>query len=219
VVEGVLENRGAQSRGLVPPGLWGHDKNVKQYTFDLDKAREYLEKSGVDPSNRTFEFAIQSGTVEYRDLAQLWQVYLRQIGVNIEIRERNWDSHWEHAKNPNPQDRQDMFIMIWWPDYASPISWFQSLVRSEEEIFFNLSYINDAELDSKIEEAARLIAVDRYAAERLYKEVQAEVVDRAYFILPYDRVEVAAVSKSISGFNHSPAYPTAIQYFEITRAR
>ena len=112
-----------------------------------------------------------------------------------------------------------MFIMIWWPDYASPVSWFQSLVRSEDEIFFNLSYIKDAELDEKIDEAVRLIAVDRDAAERLYKEVQAEVVDRAYFVFPYDRVEVAAVSKSIEGFNDSPAYPTAVQYFEITQAR
>ena len=109
--------------------------------------------------------------------------------------------------------------MIWWPDYAGPISWYKSLVHSEKEIFFNLSYIDDPELDKKIDEAIRLTAIDRDAAERLYNEVQAEVIDKAYFIFPYDRVEVAAVSKSISGFNSSPAYPTAVQYFEITRAK
>ncbi len=219
VVTNVLENRGAQSRGLVPPGLWGHDENVLQYTYDLDKAREYLQKSGVDPSARTLEFAIQSGTTEYRDLAQLWQVNLKQLGINIDIRERNWDSHWEYAKNPNPDERQDLFIMIWWPDYASPISWYQSLVHSEDEIFFNLSYIKDPELDAKIDEAALLTATDRAGAEKLYNEVQEKVVEEAYFILPYDRVEVVGVSKAISGFNRSPAYPTAVQYFEITQAQ
>ncbi len=218
VVENVLENRGAQSRGMVPPGLWAHSEELMQYTFDLDKAKEYLDKSGVDVSNLTLEFAIQSGTAEYRDLAQLWQVYLKQIGVNIMIRERNWDSHWEYAKNPNATERQDMFIMIWWPDYASPISWFQSLVHSEDEIFFNLSYIKDPALDAKIEEADRLTATDRARAEELYIEVQAEVLDQAYMIFPYDRVEAAVVTKTIEGFRRYPAYPTAVQYFDIVKA-
>ncbi|HWQ58711.1 MAG TPA: ABC transporter substrate-binding protein [Clostridia bacterium] len=219
VVENVLENRGAQSRGMVPPGLWAHSEDLMQYTFDLEKAQEYLDKSGVDTTNLTLEFAIQSGTAEYRDLAQLWQIYLKQIGVNIEIRERNWDSHWEYAKNPNPEERQDMFIMIWWPDYASPISWFQSLVHSEESIFFNLSYIKDPALDAKIEEADRLTATDRAEAERIYIEVQQEVLDQAYMIFPYDRVEAAVVSKTIEGFDRSPAYPTAVQYFDIVKAK
>jgi len=219
VVKNVLENRGAQSRGLVPPGLWAHSEELMQYSFDLDKAREYLDKSGVDTTNLTLEFAIQSGTAEYRDLAQLWQVYLKQIGVNIEIRERNWDSHWEYAKNPNAEERQDMFIMIWWPDYASPISWFQGLVHSEQDIFFNLSYIKDPALDAKIEEADRLTATDRAAAEQLYIEVQQEVLDQAYMIFPYDRVEAAVVSNSIKGFDRSPAYPTAVQYFDIVSSK
>jgi peptide/nickel transport system substrate-binding protein len=217
VVNDILENRGAQSRGFIPPGLWGHDANVKQYYFDLDKAQEYLERSGVDPGERTFEFAIMAGVPEYRDLAQLWQVYLKQIGIDIEIRERNWDAHWENAKNPNPQSRQDIFIMIWWPDYASPIAWFYSLVHSEDEIFFNLAYIDNPEYDELINEANDLSVYDRDRAEALFKQVQADVIEQAYFILPYDRVEVVGVSTSIAGFNRSPAYPTAVQYFEITR--
>jgi peptide/nickel transport system substrate-binding protein len=215
VVESVLENRGAQSKGMVPPGLWGHSDDLMQYTFDLDKAAEYLAKSGVDTTDLTLEFAIQSGNTDYRDLAQLWQVYLKQIGINVDIRERNWDSHWEYAKTPNPDERQDMFIMIWWPDYASPISWFQSLVHSEDEVFFNLSYIKDPALDAKIESADQLTATDRDQAEQLFIEVQEEVLDQAYMIFPYDRVVASIVSKSIDGYSRNPAYPTAVQYFEI----
>lgn len=218
VVEDALENLGAQSVGLVPPGLWGHSDDLMQYNFDLVKAKEYLDKSGVDVSNLKLEFAIQSGTSSYRDLAQLWQVYLKQIGIEIEIRERNWDSHWEYAKATDPNDRQDMFIMIWWPDYASPISWFQSMVLSEDEVFFNLSYIKNPALDEKITEAERYIAVDRDKAEQMYIEIQEVILDQAYMIFPYDRVVAVAVSKSISGYGRSPAYPTAIPYFEITKA-
>lgn len=219
VLDNVLEGRGAQSRGLVTPGLWGHSDDLMQYEFNLEKAKEYLDKSGVDPLKYTLEFAIQSGTTDYRDLAQLWQVYLKSLGINIEIRERNWDSHWEYAKNPNPNERQDMFIMIWWPDYASPISWFQGLVHSEDEVFFNLSYIKEEALDQMIEEAEKLTAVNRDKAEEIYIKIQEEVLDRAYMILPYDRVDVGIVSKNIEGYKRSPAYPTAVRYFDITKVK
>ena len=218
VVEQVLENRGAQSRGMVPPGLWGHSEDVLQYSFDLEKAKEHLELSGVDTANLSLEFAIQSGSSDYRDLAQLWQVYLKQIGVNIEIRERNWDSHWEYAKNPKAEERQDIFVMIWWPDYASPISWFQSLLHSEEDVFFNLSYIKDPALDAKIEEANSLTATDRDKAEQIFIEIQQEVLEKAYMLFPYDRVVAAVVSKSVEGYVRNPAYPTAVRYFDITKA-
>lgn len=107
----------------------------------MDKARECLANSGVDVSAVNLEFAIQSGYTEYKDFAQLWQTYLKELGINMEIRERGWDAHIEHARATRPEDRQDIFVMIWWPDYADPSSWFQSMVHSEESPVFNLSYI------------------------------------------------------------------------------
>ena len=33
----------------------------------------------------------------------------------------SWDNVWEKSKNTNPEDRQDILVMNWWPDYvASP---------------------------------------------------------------------------------------------------
>ncbi len=216
VIEKVLENRGQGSVGLVPPGLWGHDDACTTYEFDLDKAKEHLALSGVDPSTITLEFAIQSGYTEYRDIAQLYQSYLKQIGINLDIRERSWDSHIEHARATRPEDRQDIFIMIWWPDYADPSSWFQSMVHSEENPAFNLSYIKNAEWDKMIDEAMEVTATNRARAEELYLEVQKDVVDGAYMLPLYDQVIVYAVSKDISGFYYNPAYPNAISYFDIT---
>lgn len=216
VINGVLENRGQLSHGLVTPGLWGHDENCTQYEFNLDKARECLEKSGIDVSSVKLEFSIQSGYTEYKDLAQLWQTYLKEIGITMEIRERGWDSHIEHARATRPEDRQDIFIMIWWPDYADPSSWFQSMVHSQETPAFNLSYIKNPEWDAKIEEAMRLTATDRAKAEELYKEVQKGVLDGAYMLPVYDQVITYAVSKDIDGFYYNPAYPNSTVYFDIT---
>ena len=216
MIDGVLENRGQLSRGLVTPGLWGHDENCTQYEFNMDKARECLANSGVDVSAVNLEFAIQSGYTEYKDFAQLWQTYLKELGINMEIRERGWDAHIEHARATRPEDRQDIFVMIWWPDYADPSSWFQSMVHSEESPVFNLSYIKNAEWDAKIEEAMQLTATDRASAETLYKEVQMGVLDGAHMIPVYDQVITYAVSTEIDGFYYNPAYPNSTLYFNIT---
>lgn len=216
VIDGVLENRGQLSCGLVTPGLWGHDENCTQYEFNMDKARECLANSGVDASTVNLELAIQSGYTTYKDFAQLWQTYLKELGINMEIRERNWDAHIEHARAIRPEDRQDIFVMTWWPDYADPSSWFQSMVHSEESPAFNLSYIKNAEWDAKIEEAIKLTAMDRAKAEALYKEVQMGVLDGAYMIPLYDEVMTCALSTEIDGFYYNPAYPNAVDFFNIT---
>ena len=167
-VNNVLEGAGKQSYGMVPAGLWGHDETLFQYKTDLDKAQEYIDKSGIDTTGMKLQLTFNSGNSMYRNFAQLYQVNLKKLGIDLEIQEMSWDSQWEKGKNPNPADRQDMFVFIWWPDYASPSSWFNTLVKSEDTINFNLAYIKDAEFDQMIEEADTLAVTDRAAATQKY---------------------------------------------------
>lgn len=214
-VNNVLEGQGVQSHGLIPGGLWGHSEDLMQYNFDLDKAKEYLDKSGVKTDGLTIEMTISSGYDEYRNFAQLFQINLKKLGINLEIREMSWDAQWEKAKNPNPKDRQDIFLFIWWPDYPSPISWFEGLVRSENKIFFNLSYIKNTDLDAKMHEASMLTVTDRDKAEQIMIDMQKEIIDEAYFIHMYDKSATYGISKDLKGFTTNPAYPTVVRYFDL----
>ncbi len=214
VVTNVRENQAIQSFGIVPVGLWGHDESLHQYSFDLDKAQEYIDKSGVDASDLKLELTFTSGDEGHRNAAQLYQVNLKKLGIDLEIREMNWDNVWERSKNPDPQDRQDILVMYWWPDFPSPISWLQSLIHSEDEISFNLSYINDSELDKKIEEGDRLSATDREKSEELFREVQDEVINKAYQIFMYDDKTIWATSKEFKGFEPNPSYEGVVFFYD-----
>lgn len=96
------------------------------------------------------------------------------------------------------------------------MSWFQSLLHSEDEIVYNLSYLNDAELDTLIDEAIELTVTDRDAAEAKYVEAQKIVADNAYLLNLYDQLHTFVVSNTIEGVSENPAYPTAISYYNIT---
>jgi len=215
-VSDILNGNAQQSVGLVPSSLWGHDDGVYQYSCDMDKAKEYLDKSGVNTDGLTLTVTYMSGDDTYASMLQLYQVNLKQLGINLELRSMEWDQQWAQAQNTDPAERQDMFLFIWWPDYADPISWFQSLLHSEDQIVYNLSYLNDTELDAIIDEAIELTVTDRAAAEAKYIEAQHIVADEAYLLNIYDQVRTYAVSNTIEGVYENPAYPTAVQYYNIT---
>lgn len=216
-VNGVLDGSGQQSVGLIPAGLWSHDDSIFQYHCDMDKAREYLDKSGVDMSGLSLTATYLTGYDEYASFLQLYQSNLQRLGINLELRSMEWDEQWAEAQAPNADDRQDMFVMIWWPDYASPSSWFFTLIHSEDEVVYNLSYINDPELDAKIEEADELTVTDRDRAVELYRQIQETLADEAYIINLYDQNHTYIVSNTIAGVHENPAYSTAVPYYEVTR--
>jgi len=217
-VNDVLDGRGTQSHGFVPSGLWGHDDGLFQYTTDLDKAKELLEASGVYEEGMELNMTYMNGDDDYASFAQLWQVNLKKLGINLKLTSMEWDNQWAMALNNDPATRQDIFVFQWWPDYASPASWFDTLIHSEEEIVYNLAYVNNPELDEMCEEANMLQATDRDAAEELYIKIQETAVEESYYVLPYDMARQFIVSNTIQGVAENPAYATVVLYYNITKA-
>ena len=217
-VEGVLDGNAAYAVGLVTAGLWGHDDSLPVYTTDLDKAAECLEASGVDTSGGIdLEVTYMSGNASYDSILQLWQSNLKPMGINLNLRSMEWDAQWDEAQATDPAERQDIFVMLWWPDYASPNSWFDSLIHSEDAPYYNLAYINDPEIDGWIEEADSLAATDRDAAADLYIKVQKKLYDDAYLVQMYDEGHTYVISNAITvdGVIENPAYATAVPYYHI----
>ena len=215
-VNEIMNGNAKQSVGTVPAGLWGHDDSIFQYHCDLDKAKEYLDKSGVNTDGLKLTVTYMNGYDEYASALQLYQVNLKQLGISLELRSMEWDQQWAQAQNTNPSDRQDMFVFIWWPDYADPVSWFQSLLHSEDQIVYNLSYLNDPELDAIIDEAIAQTVTDRAAAEANYVKAQQIVADNAYLLNLYDQMHTFVINNAIEGVTENPAYSNAIQYYNVT---
>ena len=216
VVNEVLNGNARQSVGTVPAGLWGHSDEVFQYSLDMDKAKEYLDKSGVDPSGVKLTVSYTTGDDSYASALQLYQVNLRQLGIDLELKSMEWDQQWAEAQNTDPAARQDMFLFIWWPDYADPVSWFTSLLHSEDEIVYNLSYVHDEALDALIDEAVELTVTDREAAEADYIEAQQILAEEAYYLNLYDQVHNYVVSNAVEGVAENPAYSYAVDYYNVT---
>jgi peptide/nickel transport system substrate-binding protein len=80
-----------QATTLIPPGLLGYWAEAPAYQRDVEKAKEYMEKAGLESLD--LEIAIED-TVEYRTWAEVAQQNLAEIGINLTITPMDSSSFW-----------------------------------------------------------------------------------------------------------------------------
>lgn len=213
---GVWKGNGIQSHGMIPAGLWGHSGDLMQYSCDLKKAGEYLEKSGF--TNATVTVSYMGSNAVYTEMLHKYKENLAEIGVNLKLLSMDWDAQRALARSADPEDCQDIMLMKWWPDYADPASWFSVLlVNTGNTVGYNFCYLDDAVFRDENKKAVELSATDREAAEKLYIRMQEEIIRECYIIFAYDMIQNYAISNTISGVYENPAYQTCINYYDITK--
>lgn len=209
---------GTQSRGPVPQGIFPYSEDVEQYTYDLDRARELLAEAGhEDGFSLSLTYASENAA-EARFVPLIADSFA-QIGVDLEVRGELFNQQWEAAK-ADPANAQDIFVVYYWPTYSDAGSDnLYSLFHSSEEPFFNLSYWNNPEYDALIDEAATLTGTDRDAAQSMYEEAMAMLVDQAPGAYLYDAQAVTVVPPELQVGQFNENYPFTTFFANIRPAQ
>ena len=218
IIETVYSGYAAQSRGIIPDGLWAYSDSVKQYATDLVKAGQLLTQAGYGPSSgKTLSLSLvyTAGDEAERRAAELLVSGLQDIGVELDPRGVPWDSGWAGAKSPDPAERQDMFMMYWWPDMPMP-SGIRALFYTEKDPLFNLSYYANPAYDTLADEAERLSGIDRKQAKAKYAEAQNIVVDDAAAVFLCDLANLRVLNARLRGYVDNPFYPNVVFFYDLT---
>jgi peptide/nickel transport system substrate-binding protein len=217
IITEVMNGYATQSSGLIPKGIWGHSNRLKGYQFDIKKAAQLISKSKKGRDRFQLLLTYVAGNEKQQKVAELYQTELKKIGVDMEIRGMSWESQWQLAKNINPENRQDLFMMHWWPDLLSPHSWLYNLYHSQKDIHFNLSYLKSENFDHLIDQANLLSLSNRKKATRLIIQAQQYLLDEAVSIFVYDRKNIGAFQKTFKGFQNNPAYQDVVFFYDTYR--
>jgi len=215
VINTVIGGYGRQSYGMVPYGLWGWSDKLPQYKYDLQKAKQLLEKAGYGKGGFKLLLTYTAGNEAEKSAAELYKAELAKLNIDLEIRGMPWDSQWELAKGA-PENRQDIFVMYWWPDLPSPYSFLYSTFHSEEEPLFNLAYYSNPKFDQLIDQANELTSTDFAKAEQMFIDAQKMLLEDAASLFIYDRQDIWVTVKNLKGFKFNPAYPTVVFFHELT---
>lgn len=108
---------------VLDPEEWeARADKMEAYEFNLEKAKEYLDKSDYDGSN--LQLLLIEGNNAYANVAQAIQASCATIGINIEIQKVTSSEYYANAYgnslDENGKRTYDMMINRWVPDYVDP---------------------------------------------------------------------------------------------------
>lgn len=197
LVDGVMHGQAVQMRGPVPQGLWGHDPNAFQYSYDLDKAKALLAEAGVKDLTLTYTFSQADPVWEPVGIAL--QAGLAQIGVKLELQNLADTAKREQAA----QGKYDLTAGAWTPDYADPYMfmnyWFDPARMGGPG---NRAFYNNDKVASLVRQAAEI--TDQPKREALYLEAQKIAIADAPYLLLMQKNDIFVRRAAVQGYVYNP---------------
>ena len=218
VRQGVYKGLYQRSSGPCTPTTRGYPEDGFTYDTDLDKAQELLDESGWDTSE-TLEYWLSASSATGQSMAQLFQANLAEIGVTMEIIQREEGALTEFNYGEAPAEERPHFLSWgWWPDYNDahnemyPNFHTNSIVPNGS----NASYYSNAEFD------ALLDGIELGAPEDEYNAAIAEANDILVRIDPaaifYGSMQwYTVIQKNIRGFVPNPIYINTYNIYDMYR--
>ncbi len=172
IVAGALNGYGTPSYSCVSMG-YAESTDENGYTYDLDKAKEYLEAWGGDPSTVTLDIICSNDTKTA--IATIMQAELAQIGINVSINEMDSASYQAAMRTTDLTSA----IVSWSPANAMTyVQRFHSDRRNQTP-----ACMVDDNLDILVEEMNT--TMDNEARAEMITSIIAEVNDLCPFVPVY----------------------------------
>lgn len=139
-------------------------------TYDLEKAKEYLEKSGYNGETISMEGFNRE---DLKSIMTMIQALLLQAGINVEINAKESALVQSDVNNPEAWD-----LLLWNPGGGTQVGeWNRPINYNEFGTGFNMAFLHDDTLQGLFETAN---TVDGHNEENMTK-VHDYIVENAYF--------------------------------------
>lgn len=201
VANSLYFGRATVASGPVPPTFWGFDGSANDYSYDLNMARQLLDKAGYAPGTLALEAITDENALRQREMQALASA-LDEVGVAVNIVTMTWPT--EYATLTNLDTAPDLYSFTWYADYADPDDVIFPLFHSSQvgDGGFNLGWYSNPDVDRLLEEAQRETDQERRVA--LYSEIQTLLIEDAAAVWIVNPDAVFAINSSIEGFVYTP---------------
>ncbi len=216
LIETSMSGYATQARGVIPAGMYGSDSALFQYSWDTDKAKTLLAEAGFPDGGFELTVTYATGDAVEQQAAELWKAELAKLGITLNAQPMSWEAQWDLAKG-DPAKAQDVFVMYWWPTYATPYDFLFNMFHSEDNPLFNLGYYNNVDADKLMDDAHTLSGTDKAKAETMFKDAAKMLVEDAASLFIFDQSNIHIVRSDIKGYVDNPAYPHVVFAYELSR--
>lgn len=169
--------------GVLPPGMPGHDPDLKRYYYDPDRAKQLLAEAGY-PNGVGFPvvrlWTVSKAASTNAELAA-YQEYLAKIGVKVEIYS---EADWSTYVRMLDQGKLPMFRLSWSATIPDPDDFLSRQLHSGGPN--NWSFYRNPRVDQLLEQARKEFDYTRRIS--LYRDVERIVMDDSPWITQHNHV-------------------------------
>ncbi len=184
----------------IPKNLWGAPKDVKGYTYDIDKAKAELAKAKLKV-DRPISVGYLQGFSQSEQAATVMANGLRKAGIETKLTSELWPTMVERMKKPETSpDLVVYWISTYYPD---PHNWIGEMFHSSQWGTFKASsFYKNPKVDELLDTALK--STDRKVREKAYQDAARIVVDDAAGVWVYNTKYFGPWAKNLDGIRFSP---------------
>jgi len=212
IVDGILQGTGELANTPLPPTVWGHNPNVKNYEYDPEKAKELLAEAGYADGFEVTYWVPESGSgmQQPQAMAAAIQADLKEVGITVEIQTLEWGAYLDKVFLPPDQNDMDMHQMSWIGDNGDPDNFLYILLSSEQwpTAGFNDSYYKNEKVDELLANAR--VTKDKGERTAMYEEAQVLIMEDAPIVVMDHEKQIIVANNRVKDF---ALHPTGVFRF------
>jgi len=177
-----------QAIGPISSIVPGHDPTVFQYHYNLDKAREEIEKSKYYGELDKYPIAVHANTLLYaqEQICMMYKSDWGKLGLTVEITNTPWQKIVEEMGAFDSSAHLYMISVS--PGYSEAGSILESKYTSQSVRSWEQNeWLEDPELDKRIVDAIETI--DKDERFQKYSELQHDIVDLCPSLFLFERAD------------------------------
>ncbi len=204
MVKTVLHGTGVPISGPIPAASWAYNKDVNNYDYNPEKAKQLLEeagwklnKDGIREKNGvklSFRVNYKNGSGSSEGACIQLQNYLRAVGIEIKLQALDFGAL---INSLYPGKFQS--VVFDWVEPFDPdifVEWHSSQCGADGMNF--MTYKNP-EVDILLEKARE--TMDRNERKKLYYEIQEKIADDAPYVWLWNQEAAVGVNKRVKGLS------------------
>ena len=214
IVQTVYEGYLKPLHGVIPRGFPGYTEykliNYTGIPYEqrIEKAKELIKKSGIDPTKYSFEIWYNAGNTQREKIATLLSQSWGQLGFKVSTRALEWPVLLSKTENP---EEFDVWIVGWAPDYLDPDNYagplFYGGTRFKEIHIYEVESPDEV---SKYVSTAKVIETEKYyiVVGEKGSGAKVDVSGKPFIVISYivDEEATKPIKESAVFVNINPAF-------------
>jgi len=183
IVREITKMGSLPANGTLPPGMPGHDPDLRGYYYNPVKAKQLLAEAGY-PNGAGFpRVQLWTASKAENTKAELaaYQKYLAELGVTVDI---HFVDEWTRYTDMLERGQLQMFRYAWYADFPDPDSFFFPLLHSAGQP--NYMVYRNARVDQVLEQARE--ETDYAQRIKLYRQAERIVMEDAPWITQHNHI-------------------------------